>query len=250
MLPRIHPAQSLLAFALLSCVGAASAQNVIGAGVGIVPEYDGARDYKARAMPLIQYNHDMFFIAPRAGAPAAGIRATLSPDWAGGLYLGLGFKRKAEDDLAGLDEVKTHGLAGAFLEWSPGRFSVSADLQQAMKSGYGATLQLGASYALLQTQKNQIRLGANTVWGNDDNMDTWFGISRAEAARSSRYDSYSASAGFRSAGLSLTWTHSLNDNWSVMTGVGVKTLLGDAKDSPISERDTSVNGSVGVLYRF
>ncbi|MNT60828.1 MltA-interacting protein MipA [compost metagenome] len=47
-----------------------------------------------------------------------------------------------------------------------------------------------------------------------------------------------------------TWAHRFDARWSAVTTVGVNTLVGDARDSPLTEKKTNVFANVGVVYAF
>lgn len=231
----------------------AQAQNVAGLGVAVVPKYEGSKDYRGVPLPFVNYESGAFFIGGRGGFPGLGLRIRPAQDFSTGVYLSANLGRDSSDHsrLRGLPDVDFHGLAGAFVEYKPGRAAFSADIRQALRSSYGMTLDLAANYAIFQSHKSRITVGANTSWANHDHMDTWFGVGNAAAERSrENLRPYKASAGFKSVGISSSWTYRLTDRWSTNTTVGVKTLVGDARDSPVVERETSVFGGVGLLYAF
>lgn len=256
--PRRHTPASLLAGAALALAAAgvahvAQAENSIGLGVGAVPKYEGGHDYHAVPVPLIQYESGTFFIDGDGGLPVLGLRTQLAPNWQAGVFAGMRFSRDASDDdhLEGLDDISTHATAGAFLRWNDERWRVDLSATQALHSGYGTRAELRASYEVWRSNRSRIRLGAGTVWGSHDDMSTWFGVDGSEAARSKAgLHEYSAGAGLRSATFSATWSYDLTQRWGLVTQVGVRTLLGDARDSPIVERRTSPYGMVGIRYRF
>ncbi|MBO1110706.1 MipA/OmpV family protein [Bordetella petrii] len=247
--------QCVAALALLGAAAGqgAQAQNFIGAGAAFLPEYDGAKDYRFLPVPLINYENGNFFISPRAGLPATGLKWDLAQDVTAGLFLGMSLGRDDDDAdrIKGLGDIDFHGVYGAYMEWHPGRFSLGAAYRQAMRSGYGGTLELRTSYRVLQSSRHIVTVGASTLWASHDDMQTWFGVTRSQAADSEAgLKPYSASAGFKSAALFANWRYSLNKDWAVITTVGVNTLLGDARDSPIVERETSAFGSLGLTYSF
>ncbi|ANN69894.1 hypothetical protein BAU08_24640 [Bordetella bronchialis] len=232
---------------------AALAQNSVGLGVGVVPEYPGAKDYHAVPVLQLSYERGAFFVDTRDGLPALGLKTQLAPDWQAGVFAGLRMGRDADDHdrLDGLDDIDAHATAGAFLRWQPGRWRLTTTVTQALHAGYGTRVELNGSYAVWQDSRNTVRLGAETTWGSHDDMSRWFGVTSAEAARSDAgLGRYSAGAGFRSAGLYANWRYAIDQKWSVFGTVGVRALLGDARDSPIVERRTSPYGAVGVGYRF
>jgi len=240
------------ALALALC-GTASAQNYIGLGAAFVPEYEGADDYKVSPWPLVNYERGMFFISPRGGLPSLGLKMPLGADLEGGIFAGMSGGRDSSDSdrLSGLEDIDFHATYGAFLSWHPGRFSGTVAYRQAAKSGYGGTLDIDARYTVLQSGSDTVHLGLGTEWGNSDHMSTWFGVSTGDAARSrAGLRPYSASSGFSSASAYAVWSHRLTKRWSTMAVVGVKTLLGDARDSPLVERETAAFGGVGLTYNF
>lgn len=228
-------------------------ENFIGLGAAVVPRYEGSDEYRVRPLPLINYEAGPFFISPRGGLPSVGLKTKLLPDVTAGVFASLNMGRDEDDGsrLHGMGDIDTHALYGGFVEWAPDRFRLGAAYRQAAKSGYGGTLELRASYQVLRAQRDHLSVGVSTEWSNGDAMQTWFGVSERQAARSDgRLRAYDAGSGLRNATLYATWTHQLGGSWSLNTTAGVRTLLGDARDSPIVERETGLFGSVGVLYRF
>ncbi len=244
---------SALALALAAVAQQAQAENMIGLGVGFIPKYEGSGDYRALPVPLINYQSGSFFISPRAGLPSAGIKMDLSNDWSAGVFLGMGLGRKSNKSsrLEGMDDIDFHGVAGVYTEWRPGPFSIGAAYYQALHGGYGGTAELRGTYLAWSGGNDSLRLGVSTQWANSDSMKTNFGVRQREAAAShGRLRAYSPSSGFKSASAYGTWHHQLSGQWSMVTTLGVKTLLGDAADSPIVEDKTSVFGNVGLMYAF
>jgi len=237
----------------LALGGTATAQNYIGLGAAVVPEYDGAQDYQVVPLPLVKYERGSFFISPRAGLPSLGLKMPLGADLEAGVFAGVNLGRDASDAdrLSGLDDIDFHAAYGAFLAWHPGRFSGTLAYRQAARSGYGGMLDIDARYAVLQSGRDTVHLGLGAEWGNGDHMSTWFGVSQGEAARSrAGLEPYSASSGLAAVAAYAVWSHRLSERWSTMATLGVKTLLDDARDSPLVERKTAVYGGVGLVYSF
>lgn len=227
--------------------------NFIGLSVGYVPVYEGSREYRALPVPLVNYHSGNFFISPRAGLPAMGLQTALAPDWKAGVFVGMGLGRDSSDAdrTKGLDDIDFHGTYGAFVEWAPGLLSLGAAYRQAARSGYGGTLELRATYAAWQDGAHRVNIGASTQWASHDAMQTWYGVTSSQAASSrAGLSTYSPGSGFKSAALFTTWSYRINPSWSTITTLGVNTLLGDARDSPLTERRTNMFGSVGVVYAF
>ncbi|MEZ0471777.1 MipA/OmpV family protein [Luteimonas salinilitoris] len=243
-----------LALGLALCAQQAAAQNYAGIGVAMVPEYEGAEDDRFLPLPLIRYETEHFFFSPRAGLPALGVKWSTDADLVAGLFLSAGMGRDGGDAeiLRGLEDIDDHAVYGAFLAWEPGRFSASVAYRRAAKSGYGATVDLQAGYRVLQRERDVVTLGANAEWADDDSMQTWFGITPEDAARSEAgLPAYAASSGIKSVGASASWLHRFaGSRWSLITAAGVNRLQGDARDSPVVERATAPFATVGLVRMF
>lgn len=262
MKPLILSSRTLAASAALLAALAGSARaeqegqrprNFIGLGVSAIPVYEGSGEYRAIPLPMIHYESDHFFISPRAGLPAMGLKLNLGSDLSTGVFVGMALGRDAADaDLTkGLDDIDDYGTYGAFIEWAPGDLSVIAAYRQAAESGYGATLDLRVTYVAWHDERNRFSIGANTQWADSDYMDTWFSVSPSQAARSEAgLSPYSAGSGFKSVSVFGTWAHSFNDRWAVVSTLGVNALAGDAHNSPLTDSDANVFANVGLTYAF
>lgn len=120
-----------------------------------------------------------------------------------------------------------------------------------MHAGYGATLALDAAYKFQLDARDGLIVGAGTVWANRDSMQTFFGVSPAQAANSAvGLPVCSPLAGFKDLGTSATWVHLLNQKWSIDGTLRLDHLLGDAAESPLVGRSMSLFGGVGAAYTF
>lgn len=244
-------AASMLAAAAVQAEG--DGRNVVGLGVGVVPVYQGSSEYRTLPVPMLNYESGSFFVTPRAGLPAMGLKTRLAQDWEAGVFVGMGLNRDSSDAdrLKGLDDIDYHATYGAFVEWRPGPYALGLAYRQAAHKGYGGVMELRASYLAWRDDSNALRVGVNAEWANGDAMQTWYGVTPGQAARSrAGLHAYSPSSGLQSASLYAAWSHQLSARWSTVATLGVSTVLGDARDSPLVERDSNVFGSVGMVYAF
>ncbi|MBR8652532.1 MipA/OmpV family protein [Achromobacter sp. Marseille-Q0513] len=253
----ILTSRSLLAAALLLATAGVQANgagsNYAGLGLIVAPVYKGSSEYRTLPVPMVNYQSGSFFVTPRAGLPAMGLKTQLGPNWEAGVFVGLGLNRDSgdADRLKGLGDIDYHATYGAFVEWRPGPYALGVAYRQAAHEGYGGVMELRASYLAWRNEKNALRVGVNAEWANGDAMQTWYGVTPGQAARSrAGLSPYSASSGFQSASLYAAWSHRLSERWNMVSVLGVSTVLGDARDSPLVERDSNVFGSVGMVYAF
>lgn len=252
----IARAAAALAMAFVAAFGVAGravAQNEVGLGASVSPGYEGGKEYRVRPLPLINYRNGSLFVSSDGSLPRVGLRMPLGSQWSAGVFAGMRTGREASDydRLDGMDDIHFHATYGGFLNWENERWNVGTTVTQAARQGYGTRAELSASYMLWRGGAHTVRVGASTQWGSHDDMETWFGVSRAESLRSNgNLRDYSAGAGFRSATAFVSWRYALGGQWSVQSTLGLRTLFGDAADSPIVERKTAAFGAVGLVYRF
>ncbi len=234
-------------------LGIQAQTTTIGLGTGIMPKYEGADSYTARLYPVINHQNGIFFVAPKAEMPAVGVQNNLTNNWKVGVFAGYQWGRKASDHhrLKGMDKIDAHANLGVFSQYQLGEAVLDVTLYQALKKDYGLGLQLGMSYPIWQEGLSRIRVGGNLAFMNADAMQTNFGVKPHEAARSGgQLSSHDPSGGLKSASVYGVYSYSFNQSLSLNTAVGIKTLTGDARNSPLTEQKTSVYGAVGLGYTF
>ncbi|MFM0646144.1 MipA/OmpV family protein [Paraburkholderia bryophila] len=228
---------------------AAATPTTIGIGVAAAPRYEGSSTYHLEPFPILSASHGIFFVDGLEG----GIAFPLGSNLKAGLILSTQFGRDQSDGnrLNGLGDIHTTAGFGSFLDWHPGAFDASLKFLQSLHAGYGATLTLETKYTFRLGQRDSLTVGNGTVWANRGSMQTFFGVSPAQAANSAvGLPVFSPSAGFKDIGTSATWVHLLNRKWSLNGTLRVDHLLGDAAESPVVEHSTSLFGGVGAAYTF
>ena len=73
-----------------------------------------------------------------------------------------------------------------------------------------------------------------STYASGDYMENYFGISASQAAGST-LNAFDADGGIKDVGLGAGITYRVTDRWSVSGLATVKRLLGDAKDSPVTD---------------
>lgn len=229
----------------------ASRQFVIDLGVGAVvkPRYEAADSYLIYPFPIISVGRLYF---PGVGQVVKGERGT-------GIYVYPSFnvigERKASDsvDLTGTNTVDWALELGLGAGFRTERFRAFAELRQGFNGHSGQTGQLGFDGIFYPAEKWELSIGPRADFATDDYMDTYFGVTAAEAANSGgRLTRFNPSSGFKSVGLSARASYAFNDDVRFHLQGGYDRLVGDAADSPIA-KDGSENQfhiGLGVSYRF
>lgn len=166
-------------------------------------------------------------------------------------HLGQGSKR-----LKGMGQIKSRAQFGAHLGYDLGPFELGATVTHAVKKNDNKDT--GSAYSQLQlsigTNLYEGRLGSldaslNSLFGNADYMQTWYGVSGTQAANS-RFSAYRAKGGLVSNGLDLEWTLPLNEQTKLSTLLSLQYLGKEAGDSPIVDRRMQTVLGTQLEYSF
>ena len=257
-----------------------SRDTYLGLGVQSAPRWEGADTNKQSALPVlqVQWSSGLFISGMSAGmhlsdnptveygpllsllrgrgeggttgSPASGIgnSATL-----------IGGPRPIETGaqasgarLAGMDDIRTRVLAGAFVNYylDPAWRLTSSVLYGAGNERDGARLDLGVQrLATGIGAHHRVALSAGVGIVNRRYAQAYFGVSGQEASRS-RFAEYAAGGGLNDAHVGLRWNWDWTPSWMLTTNVQATRLLGSARNSPLVERPTNLTASTAVAYRF
>ena len=175
-----------------------------------------------------------------------------------GLRLDRGRDESSNSAYTGLGDIDTTVRARAALAWAfAPHWSLGATASVDLLGQQGGTLgdvSLSRSWPWgPQGGWGTLSGGATLAWGNTRYMQTWYGVTSAQAAASGRYPAFQAEGGARDLGLNLTWRRDFrweDQPWSSFASVGLNRLLGSAFHSPLSSGRDSLSFSTGVARRF
>jgi len=247
-----------LASALLAAVPAAAQEGdwivTVGAGASAGPPYEGAPD--------TQIYPTLSFSARRASRP---FRFT-PPDDGGSLNLfsskhfdfgpvlnirqGRGDTRKLE----GFQKIGFAAEPGLFASvWATDWLRARVQVRQGVIGQYGAVGDAGIDY--IHTGKRwDFSIGPRFGYGDARYMDTYFGVTPAEALQSPYLTkAYTPGAGARYGGVEVAYAYQATRRIRTTIGVGYHHLTGVAADSPVVAIAGSRNqysAGVGVTYSF
>ena len=280
----------LFALALVTLHGAAIAQTpavnpmpdgsrdmYVGLGVQSAPRYEGAKSHKVNALPVlqVQWSNGIFIsgvsagmhlsgqpsvefgplLSVQGGRDAKGLSGDVGGvDTSGFPSLGPTVLKAADLDnpLAGLDEIRTRVLGGAFFNYyvAPQWRLTTSVLYGAGNDRNGAKLDLGVQrLAAHIAPHHTLSVSAGVTLGNRQYNRAWFGISPAEAPRVGR-PGYYPKGGLKDIHVGARWNWALSPSWMVTSYLQAAHLQGDAKNSPLVQRPTNVSVSTALAYRF
>lgn len=162
-----------------------------------------------------------------------------------------GGRRSGDDSyLAGLPDVQRtlRGRITARYALTP-RWSAALALGSDLANRDGAvTLTPSLKYRRVGSSGTVWDVSVATSLGNRDHLQTFYGISPAAAAASGRA-AYQPGASLHVWQLGLDVSHPVSARWVVFGGVGLSSLVGDARRSPLVSRGNTWGANVGVAYR-
>jgi outer membrane protein len=262
--------QALLAAAFLALCPHVRAQSVaqepayglsgrIGLVVATVPTYEGSPNrrtlagpdltlsYRSREWGTVEFGQrGLFWNAVEAGRFRFALVAQFDPG------------RKDKDTstlnptpgdkrLAGMGKVSTSTEAGVGIGYGPVMLVARQSLSDRGPKGAQADLTVEMPWAL--SDHLGLRFAVGATWANRDYMQTYFGVTPAQAQATS-FSVYTPKSGCRKVEASVGAEYVMASNWKLHANVGF-TQLGDfAAASPLVGRRNSASAAVGVALEF
>jgi outer membrane protein len=232
-------------------------QVTLGAGVLNKPEYPGSKDYETRALPLISVRYKRVFLG---GAPGSGSPGGLGVYLYDGESLKLGAvaspdtndPREESDDvrLRGLGDIDSTTRAGLFTSYRIGWLTLSANAMTDIGDKQQGTIaNVDAQVTYSPFPKLMLSAGPGVTWSDEEYMQTFFGISGDQAARSA-FAQFTPESGVSAVRVSFSARYLLSSHWFLGTQITAAQLQGDAADSPITADENQNLYAVFFGYRF
>lgn len=220
--------------------------SVVVGGGGYAPDYEGSDDYEIQPFPFVSIVYDdVIFI----NGTSLGVNLLSFDGLKAGPITRYSFGRNEDDNhaLDGLGNVEDSIEVGGFANYGIGIWSAELTVVQDVGGGHEGLLAeatTGVSVPLTETLKSSLEASAN--WASSDYMDTYFGISPKQSAKSglSQFDAMRASrmSPPRSASTTCHREH------RALERAQYKRLLNDAADSPIVYDRGSADQFFGGLF--
>jgi MipA family protein len=227
------------------------AAGIAGAVAISMPEYMGSDERRILVLPSIDYQWKNGWFAGLSNG--IGYQLPSRPDLQFGLRVtaDLGREESRSSALAGMGDINPRPEVGVFFNLlpTPEVFLTSSLRYGAGNDRNGLQIDLGAGYARQLGAQWRAVVGVAATWVNADYMQAFFGVTPQQAA-SSGYAAYSAGSGFRDLRLNASLTYFIDARWSVTGALTVRSLQGDARDSPIVFERTPVTGVLALSYGF
>lgn len=221
----------------------------LGGGVMYRAKYEGSNNYHAVFIPDIsaRYKDGLIF----ANWNGIGSYPIYGENYKIGASISPSFGRKEKDDrenLRGMGDIDTGIVVNLLGEYDFGPMKLSGKISKGDKE-YGTTAKLEVSKTFSLTEQLKLKVAAGNTWADEEHMQSYFGISPAQAMRSG-YNQYEAKSGMKSAGVSIGTFYSITKNWEAKVMLTADKLLSDAADSPLTKKDLNTATMATLSYKF
>ncbi|MES0862784.1 MipA/OmpV family protein [Ruegeria sp. SCPT10] len=240
----------------------------IGAGGGLVPEYQGSDEYELA--PLVTFEgvwRDRFVISDQGlGAflyDQNGFRVSAAVGYGGGR------DEDDSDDLKGLGDIDNSAVLSLGTQFDLGQsLTATADVRKFLGGSEGTVVSLGLQtqvpFGVIrgalaptgrpyndETSQNGVVLigGVSVDWADEDYNQSFFGVTSTQSARSGLRQ-YRAESGVNALNVELGVSKQIGRSWGVTGLLAYSRLLGDAADSPIVKSKGNYAAVVSVAYQF
>lgn len=235
----------------------------LGLAVIDAPTYAGSAGRELKLRPLWSVRYGRFRLSGARssgllGAPTAERGSGASADlvetdrWSLGLGLRFDNGRQPGDDpaLAGLPEIRQtlRGRLNGGLNLGGGfstSLSYSADL---LGRDGGGQLGWGLGYRWAPWPQARASVGVGATWADRQHMQTYFGIAPDVALRTGRA-AHVPDAGLLDLHAGATLQVPLGSRWTLVGGLALAQLQGDAAASPLTHRAFGATASVALAWR-
>ena len=234
--------------------------NIVGLGVGAVPDYQGSDDSTGGAAPVARY----YFSGERYVyllGPQLSVNLIDDKVFQFGPMFMYRFGRDDDVDdsvVKRMAEIDDAVEAGAFVAASYAmnqddpreRLVFSADLLADVSDTHDGWISTaGVKYWMPISRAVVAHIGGGFAYASDDYVQTYFGVNGADVALfpSLGATPYNAEGGLQDYRITAGLVMHLSPDWHLGAGLRYQELQGDAKDSPIvDERGDSTQMIYGL----
>lgn len=224
----------------------------LGAGIGVVPDYEGSDNYRLRIVPLIDVRYK-----DRLSLQGTKFRINVlqSGAFKAGPLIAYRFGRDEGRNrvLEGLGDVNGAMQVGAFAEiQTKSDLLISADIRQALGNSQGLQANLVLGHGIYRSERFALGVGIQLKWMSGRANRTNFGITDAQSAASlAGLDGFTPGGGVNHASLNLLGLYRISKTVRLEGLLSYGRVLGDAADSPLVADVGNANQSIaGLGIRF
>jgi outer membrane protein len=225
--------------------------GLIGLGAVMGTEYRGSDQRRNMVVPLLDYQWSNGWFAGSSNGIGYNFSKERGFDYGVRLTADFGRKENRSDALHGMGDIAAKAEFGAFLNYALSReiTFTSSYRYGSRNNNKGGVLDLGAVYSIMLPPSWRLAIGAATSVVDSDYMQTNFGVTQAQATRSS-YTAYTPKSGIRDLRASTSLTYIINPRTSMTAVLSYSSLGDEAKNSPLTRDSHSLTGVLAAVYAF
>jgi MipA family protein len=231
----------------------------IGLGVATVPTYEGSPNrrtlagpdltlsYRSRDWGTVEFGQrGLFWNAVEAGPFRLALVAQFDPGRkdrdTSTLNPTPGDKR-----LAGMGKVQSSTEAGVGIGYGP--LMVVARQSLSERGPKGAQVDMTVELPWSVSDRFALRFALGATWADRDYMQTYFGVTAAQAQATS-FSVYTPKSGCRKVDAGVGAEYAMASSWKLQANVGFSRLGDDAAASPLVGRRNAASAALAVAYEF
>jgi outer membrane scaffolding protein for murein synthesis (MipA/OmpV family) len=215
------------------------------------PAYEGARNYRTLAGPVIDVRYrDVYFASTGEGI---GFNFIRGENYRVGIAVGYDFGRREKDDLVhlrGMGNIEVAPvlkLFGSYVVSKEFPLVLRGDLRRFVGGADGWVGDLEAYMPLPGSSRKFVMFaGPSVTFADNRHMQTTFGVDHSQSLASG-YPEFVAHGGMNAVGFGFSATRYLSTRWLVNANLAVNRLLGSARDSPFTHETQNTKGTALVL---
>jgi len=250
-----------IAAEVLSDIDVVNTPTIVGLGIAMVPDYVGSDDYTAVPLPFVRYT----FRGSQRYIKLAGPELSINLLDDRNLYFGplVRYYGSRDDDVEDdvvkkMSEIKSGANAGVFITYEikeadpRDKISFTFKAYGDVSGEYdGYLVDFDASYWRKVEERWDVFVGAGTTFADKKYMDTYFSVNSgnrgsATVAELPNYDADSSA--MRDVHAQIGTIHYYDKNWLFGGAFRYSALLGDAKDSPVTDSRGDSNQMAVALF--
>ena len=231
----------------------------IGLGVATVPTYEGSPNrrtlagpeltlsYRSRDWGTVEFGQrGLIWNAVEAGRFRFALVAQFDPGRkdrdTSTLNPTPGDKR-----LAGMGNVQASTEAGVGVGYGPVMVVARQSLSERGPKGAQVDMTVEMPWSL--SDRLGLRFAVGATWANRDYLQTYFGVTAAQAQATS-FSVYTPKSGCRKVDASVGAEYAIASNWKLQANAGFSRLGDDAAASPLVGRRNGASAALAMAYEF
>ncbi len=230
-------------------------RSILGAAADTAPIYDGARDYRTRGGPVINFRYrDVAFVSTGEGL---GYNFLRGDHYQFGVAMGYDLGRKERVDLTNLHGMGDIGVApvakvfGTYVLSKKFPLILRVDARQFIGGAEGAVGDAGVYMPLPGSSKTFVMFaGPSITMATHHYLQTLYGVSPEQSLQSGHPEYEITHSGTAAVGVGFSASKFLTAHWLLNLDTAVSQIRGTPAQSPLVESRTQKTLALSVDYQW